>query len=334
MENRALREQVERGGGSKEIVGSSPAIEKLLERARRVARKDANVMITGETGTGKELFARFIHDHSARKTKPFVPVDCAALPEGLLESELFGYERGAFTGADSRKIGLLESAHRGTVFLDEVTELTLSLQSKLLRMLEERQIRRLGSSQLVDIDIRVLAATNVELEASVASGKFREDLYYRLNVVPLHVPPLRERGGDIVTLAQRFLARYSAADGRTAPPRVTPDVWEALERYAWPGNVRELRNLAERVVALNDDGRVTLADLPLALRPGTEFDGSDPNPTPLPYHEARTRTMRAFQAAYVKRLLGAAGGNISAAARSAGVSRRTVQRWLEGTNDQ
>jgi DNA-binding NtrC family response regulator len=328
IENRALREQVARGARVDQIVGSSAAFHKLMNQVRKVAGADANVLISGESGTGKELIARYIHSHGPRHEAAFVPVDCAALPEGLLESELFGYERGAFTGAVGRKTGLLEEGNGGTIFLDEFTELSLSLQSKLLRALEERQVRRLGSSSLVDVDIRVVAATSVDLEAAVASGTFREDLYYRLNVIPLHLPPLRERGGDVVMLAQQFLVQYAAAVAKE-PPNVSPEVWDALEAHRWPGNVRELRNLAERLVVLDDDGRITLADLPEALRPGRSILTEAPDDNPLPYEQARAAAIQTFQARYVRRLLEHAGGNVSKAARMAGVSRRTVHRWLE-----
>ncbi|MFQ5889382.1 MAG: sigma-54-dependent transcriptional regulator [Gemmatimonadota bacterium] len=328
LENQALRQQVARGAGREEIVGSSPPMVKLMEQARKVAPTDANVLIFGESGTGKELIARFIHARSPRKDGPFLPVDCAALPEGLLESELFGHERGAFTGADARKKGLLEEANGGTVFLDEFPEMSLGLQSKFLRTLEERQVRRLGGSQLIDVDIRIVSATNMDLEAAVAEGRFREDLYYRLNVVPLHVPPLRDRGDDIVLLAQSFLAQFSAAQDRE-PPRVSPDVWDALQRYHWPGNVRELRNLAERLVILDEDQRVTLSDLPEPLRPWTSLS-NEPSDSEqlLPYEGARARALQAFRARYVRRLLQASGGNVSKAARAARVSRRTLHRWI------
>lgn len=327
LENQALREQVARETRPQEIVASSKAMLRVLEQARKVASSNANVLVSGESGTGKELVARLIHVHSTRRHKPFMPVDCAAMPEGLLESELFGYERGAFTGADKRKRGLLEEADGGTLFLDEFPEMPMSLQSKLLRVLEERQIRRLGSSDLVNVDIRVVAATNVDLEAAVDEGRFREDLYYRLNVVPLHLPPLRERSGDVTLLAQRFLAQFSAAQDRD-PPRISPDVWDALERYHWPGNVRELKNLSERLVVLNNDDHVRLSDLPESLRPwGLLPNGAREAELP-PYETARDEALNAFRMGYVRRLLDASGGNVSQAARAAGVSRRTLHRWI------
>ncbi len=332
LENRILREQVARERRPREIVASSKAMLRVLKQAMKVAATNANVLISGESGTGKELVARLIHDHSTRRDQPFMPVDCAALPEGLLESELFGYERGAFTGADRRKRGLLEEANGGTVFLDEFPEMPTSLQSKLLRALEERQVRRLGGAEMIDVDIRVVAATNVDLKTAVEEGRFREDLYYRLSVVPLHLPPLRERSGDVTLLAQRFLAQSSAALDRE-PPRVSPDVWDALERYDWPGNVRELKNLAERIVVLDDDNQVRLSDLPESIRPwGLLPDGARESRPP-PYAQARDDAMDVFRLRYVRRLLDASGGNVSQAARAAGVSRRTLHRWIAQLRD-
>lgn len=211
VENRSLRQQVARTIGGDGILGASPVITRLLEQATKVAPTDANVLITGESGTGKELIARLLHSHSLRRDRPFVPVDCAAMPAGLLESELFGHERGAFTGAVQRKEGLLSQANGGTVFLDEIAELSTTLQSKLLRVLEQRQMRRVGDSRLIDLDIRVVTATNSDLEAASAAGSFRQDLYYRLNVVHFHLPPLRAREGDLPLLLE---IRFSASSPR------------------------------------------------------------------------------------------------------------------------
>jgi DNA-binding NtrC family response regulator len=339
LENAALRAQV--SGSATAVIGASPPFLRLLEQARKVARTDANVLITGESGTGKEVLAHFIHGESPRGARPFVPVDCAALPEGLLESELFGHERGAFTGAVARKDGLLTTANGGTAFLDEITEMTPGLQAKLLRALEDRKIRRLGSSEFTGIDLRILAATNIDLEAAVAAGAFREDLYYRLNVVRFHIPPLRERSGDVPLLMQSFLRSAAAELGRE-PPQVSAEVCATLERYRWPGNVRELRNLARRVVALSEGGRMRLADLPENLRGSLPRHASTSRPWldgaaaadggaggELPgYDTARELALRDFQAVYVQSLLARHGNNITRAARAAGVSRRTFHRWL------
>jgi two-component system response regulator AtoC len=326
IENRQLREEMARTPGAEQIVGSSPEILRLLDQIRRVAPTDANVVITGESGTGKELVARSLHALSGRRTGPFVPVDSAALPEPLLESELFGHERGAFTGAVVRKNGLLAEADGGTVFLDEVAELSTGLQSKLLRVLEERKLRRVGGTALLDVNIRLIAATNAPLEAAVASGAFRADLYYRLNVVQLVVPPLRSRRGDTPLLAHTFLAQYARSLGRE-PPRISPEACDVLERHPWPGNVRELRNLCQRLVVFDEDGLVTMADLPEPLR-GWNAPAAGEAGVP-PYEDARTSAMTQFRTSYVRRLLAQHDGNVSRAARAAGLSRRTLHRWLE-----
>ena len=331
MENRSLRQQVARSVGGHSLLGSSVVLTRLLEQATRVAPTDANVLITGESGTGKELIAQLLHSRSSRHDRPFVPVDCAAMPEGLLESELFGHERGAFTGAVQRKDGLLAKANGGTVFLDEIAELSTTLQSKLLRVLEQRQIRRIGDSRLIDLDIRVVTATNRDLEAAVADGSFRQDLYYRLKVVHFDLPPLRAREGDIPILMNAFLREFATTAGRQ-PPEVTPDAWAILERYTWPGNVRELRNTAQRLVVLDTDGRITAEDLGGALQHEFVKSQQDPAQLPLEYSHAQAEALREFRATYVRRLLELTGGNVTRAAATAGVSRRTLHRWLAELN--
>ena len=331
VENRSLRRQVARTQGSDGILGGSRVMTRLLEQAAHVAPTDANVLITGESGTGKELVALLIHAHSLRHDRPFVPVDCAAMPEGLLESELFGHERGAFTGAVQRREGLLAQANGGTVFLDEIAELSTVLQSKLLRVLEQRQMRRVGDSRLIDLDIRVVAATNRDLERAVADGSFRGDLYYRLNVVHFNLPPLRAREGDLPLLLHAFLEEF-ACTARRRVPTVTPDAWAILERHTWPGNVRELRNAAQRLVVLDDDGRITAEDLDGALHHIMRAPESESAQWPSSYSEAQDEALRDFRGAYVRRLLDAHGGNVSHAAVAAGVSRRTMHRWLADLN--
>ena len=324
-ENRELRAQVaERDTDG--ILGSSSVVTHLLSQALRVAPGTANILLTGESGTGKELLARFIHARSGRGDRAMVTVDCAALPEGLLESELFGYQRGAFTGATRARAGLLEHANSSTVFLDEVAELPLALQAKLLRTLEQRQIRRLGDTRTVDIDIRVIAAANRDLAAAVRRGEFREDLFYRLNVVHFELPPLRAREGDVPILLTAMLRSLAASTDR-APPLVTPEAWAILERYSWPGNVRELRNVAQRLIALDDDGRITVADLPAQLREsgGSKAEARGEADT---FGVAQEVAMSRFKADYVRRTLEQHRGNVTQAARAAGVSRRTFHRWL------
>lgn len=325
-ENEALRQQIAEADAAEPIVGSSPIFLRLLDQARKIAPTNSNVLLQGESGTGKEIIARFIHAKGGSGDRPFVPIDCAALPPSLLESELFGFERGAFTGAEGRKIGQLQEAHGGTVFLDEIGELSLELQSKFLRVIETRQIRRLGGSELLDVDFRVIAATNRNLEAEVAEGRFREDLYYRLNVIPLYLPPLRDRPGDIALLLKHFVEQFSAKEKR-APPQVTPSVWETLESYGWPGNIREVRNLAERLVVLDETGRISLSNLPELLRPsipGATVESSNLTS----YDVARENALKAFRTDYVERLLETNDRNVSKAAKVAGISRRTLHRWL------
>jgi DNA-binding NtrC family response regulator len=331
VENRSLREQVEQTPIDDAILGSSTVMRRVLEQASKAAPTDANVLITGESGTGKELVALFVHAHSLRHDKPFVVVDCAALPEGLLESELFGHERGAFTGAIQRTEGLLAKANGGTVFFDEIAELGLGVQSKLLRVLEQRRMRRVGDSRVIDLDIRVLAATNHDLRATVAAGRFRDDLFYRLDVVELRLPTLRERKDDIPVLLNAFLEEFGFAAHRP-PPQVTPEAWSILQSYSWPGNVRELRNAAQRLVVLDNKGFVAAQDLESVLQPRSAQQQGEGTTWPIDYTEAEEKALREFRAQYVRRLLEIHGGNVSRAAIGAGVSRRTLHRWLAEIN--
>ena len=258
-EKRMLREELRKTYSIHGIVGNSTAVLNLVEVVRKVAATDSTVLITGESGTGKSLIARAIHFLSPRKDRPFITINCAAIPETLLEAELFGYEKGAFTGAYLPKKGKFELANGGTIFLDEIGDMPLSLQAKLLRVIQERELERLGSERSVRIDVRIIAATNRDLHTLVREGKFREDLYYRLNVVPIHVPPLRERREDIPLLIDHFLERFNSRYGKKV--RLTPDAVEPLIEYDWPGNIRELENTIERLVVMNE-GTVRAIDLP------------------------------------------------------------------------
>lgn len=249
----------------KEVIGESKVLKDLLKMVEKVAPARTNVLIIGESGTGKELIAQLLHEHSPVKRNPFVPVNCGAIPENLIESELFGHKKGAFTGAVSDKMGLFEAANTGTLFLDEVGELPLPLQVKLLRALQERQIRRVGDTKTIPIDVRIVAATNRDLEKASQNGGFREDLYYRLNVIQLRTPPLRERDGDIPILADYFLDRYAKKTGRTFTG-FAPEVRQVFARYEWPGNIRELENVIERAATLTQTGTIALDVLPPALR--------------------------------------------------------------------
>jgi DNA-binding NtrC family response regulator len=259
-----LRARIEEGERLGALLGRSQAMHEVFRTIRRVAASSATVLIRGESGTGKELVAHAIHDLSPRAAGPFVALNCAAIPGNLIESELFGHERGAFTDARERRIGRFEAASGGTLFLDEIGELDAGIQAKFLRALEERRIERLGGGPAVDIDVRVIAATNRDLERDVATGRFRADLFYRIHVVPLELPPLRERREDVRLLAEHFLAQARAGAGR-GPARIAADALAALERFPWPGNVRELRNAIERAVALCEGEAIELADLPASV---------------------------------------------------------------------
>jgi DNA-binding NtrC family response regulator len=331
-ENRNLKEQLAQTYGLENIVGRSPAMSRVFELLRKAARAEANILVLGESGTGKELVARAIHANSPRAAQPFVPVDCASLPEHLLESELFGHEKGAFTGAVRSKPGLMEVAHRGTLFLDEIAEMPVGLQVKLLRALQERQIRRVGGTALVDVDVRVVSATNRDLREATVKGQFREELYYRVNVIAIQLPPLRERAGDVRLLAHAFLKRY----GQERIRGIDDDFMAALERYRWPGNVRELQNVMERACALADGETVTRRDLPdhvlgtgvaSPTAPGAPAVSPDTS-TDLPLKDAKERWMAVLEASYLRELLERHDGNISAAAKAAGIDRKTFHRLV------
>ncbi|WP_319778632.1 sigma-54 dependent transcriptional regulator [Maridesulfovibrio sp.] len=243
------------------IIGNSPALKEVFAILAKVAPTDSTVLVTGESGTGKELLVRALHRNSKRKEKPFVPVNCGAIPKELLESELFGHEKGAFTHAVRSRPGRFELADGGTIFLDEIGEMDLSLQVKILRVLQEKEIERVGGTSIKKVDVRIVAATNRDLEIEVAAGRFREDLFYRLNVIPMHLPPLRERGGDVLLLAKHFLGRF-CEDKNTEPLGIQSDAADMLVSYSWPGNVRELENFMERMCILCDENEIVPDDLP------------------------------------------------------------------------
>jgi DNA-binding NtrC family response regulator len=333
-ENRSLKDQLAQTYGLENIIGRSPAMSRIFELVRKAARSEANILVIGESGTGKELIARAIHANSPRVSQPFVPVDCASLPEQLLESELFGHEKGAFTGAIRTKQGLVESAHRGTLFLDEIGELPLSLQVKLLRVLQERQIRRVGGTGLVDVDVRLVSATNRDLREATVKGQFREELYYRINVIAIQLPPLRDRAGDVKLLVQAFLKRY----GQGRVRGVDDEAMVALERYRWPGNVRELQNVIERACALADteticrrdlpDHVLGLGEVPLPVPPAGTDAALPESGTDLTLKDAKERWMAVLEASYLRDLLARNDGNISAAAKAAGIDRKTFHRLI------
>jgi DNA-binding NtrC family response regulator len=326
VENRNLRAQLQEARGLENLIGRSPVMMQVIELVKKAARSEANILVVGESGTGKELIARAVHANSPRSAQAFVPVDCASLPEQLLESELFGHEKGAFTGAVKTKPGLMEVAHRGTLFLDEIAELPMALQVKLLRALQERQFRRVGGTALTSVDVRVVSATNRNLREAIAQGQFREELFYRIDVIEIVLPTLRERTGDVRLLAQAFLTKY----GQKRMTSFDPEALDALERYRWPGNVRELQNVIERACALAEGATVKRRDLPAYLLQAPEAAvpaGASPT-TDRPLKEAKEQWMAVLEASYLRDLLAHHDGNISAAAKAAGIDRKTFHRLI------
>ena len=338
-ESQAQQKEFAREHGNSELVtvlGTAPSFRRAVELAQRVAPTDASVFITGESGCGKELIAQFIHHHSRRSSRPLIAVNCAALPEPLLESEMFGHVKGAFTGAVRDKPGLLEAANGGTLLLDELGEMPKSIQAKLLRVIQDGVVRRVGSENTdAVVNVRFIACTNRNPEEAVEQQMLREDLYYRLRVVPIHVPPLRERPSDIPLLAEFFLTRYWGRHrGTTTPlPRFSEAAVRALRARTWKGNVRELQNVVEHMVVLIEPGgEIAPEDIP-ALGDRTSDENAEWVPpdvsTDEPYYAARDRLVAEFELHYLTKLLAQAGGNMSRAARTAGVDRTTLYRLLE-----
>lgn len=326
-ENEELRVQLAQTFRLDSIVGSSPQMRRLAELIQKVARTDANILIQGDSGTGKELVARCVHASSARASKIFVPLDCASIPETLLESELFGYQKGAFTGAVANKAGLFETANGGTIFLDEIGEMPLALQSKLLRVLQERTYRRVGGTELKKCDVRVVAATNRDLDTERRAGRFREDLFYRLGVITVQVPALRERTGDVPLLAEHF-ARTFAKRSAIKFSRLSKSAIEILENYSWPGNVRELQNVMERAVTLGSTDVLTPDDLPDSVR-DRQAIAVDRISRGLDFKQAKDRCIDVFERQYLQQLLDETSYNLSRVARLSGLNRRTIYRLME-----
>ena len=318
-ENRGLREQLDSKYGLENIVGQSPQMQELFDMIRQVSASRATVLIQGESGTGKELVAHAIHRLSPRVHGPFVPVHCAALSRNLLESELFGHEKGAFTGASELRRGRFELADGGTLFLDEIAEIDPSIQVKTLRVLEERKFERVGGQETLEVDVRLVAATNKNLKEMMEQGRFREDLFYRLYVVVIRLPALRERVGDIPLLAQHFLKSLAKENGK-AVDGITPEAMEALAAYPWPGNVRELRNVLERMVVLSRGDKLTLRDIPAAIRDAVRQD--------LAPKAAGELTLDEAEKQLIIRALKTHEGNRTLAAKHLGISRRTLHRKL------
>lgn len=327
VEQRRLRRELEilkkklTSGGTHRIVGNTSAMLRIFETINAVKDSSSSVLITGETGTGKELIARNLHYHSSRKDRPFITVNCAAIPRELLESELFGYEKGAFTGAVSSRVGRFEEASGGTVFLDEIGELESSLQAKLLRVLQEREIERLGSNKRIKVDFRLVSSTNRNLRSEVINRKFREDLFYRINVVEIQMPPLRERSEDIPLLASEFVNEFCLRENKTL--MVSDEVMKAFRHYPWPGNIRQLRNVIERAVVLAKGETITLKELSTELKSHRRRPSKALDPA---------KTLKALEAEAIRDALELSGGNKSKAARMLGISRKAFYKRLKDEN--
>jgi two-component system response regulator HydG len=320
VENRLLKQRLREIQGVGNIIGRSAAMRQTIETARQVADSSATVLLTGESGTGKEVFAASIHGWSSRAERPMVRVSCAALPETLLEAELFGYEKGAFTGAVARRKGRFEAAHRGTLFLDEVGEMSMTTQVKLLRVLQDSIIERLGGNETIPVDVRLIAATNADLPAMVREGRFREDLYYRLNVINIELPALRHRGEDVVLLADFFLQKYNSKNNKSLQG-FTPEAMEVLLRYSWPGNVRELENALERAVVLSKEEMVGVGALPQSVVAGRQRSDALTIPVGTTLRDAEMRLIEAT--------LESTGGDKETAANILGIAARTIYRKLQ-----
>ncbi len=350
-ENSILRNEVKGPWQLEGILGKSPGMQAIFKVAKQVAQTQSSVMINGESGTGKEVVARMIHNLGNRKDKPFVPLNCASIPEHLLESELFGHAKGSFTGASSKREGLFEEAQGGTIFLDEIGDMEISLQAKLLRVLQERQIKRVGENQYIDIDVRVIAATHRDLKAEVKAGRFREDLYYRLCVIPIMLPPLRERREDIPILADYFLAKYAATVGRTIRSFSKTALARMLD-YRWEGNVRELQNVIERAVVLSDGEVIGEEHFPLpdltkakadiylssekseAGKSLLESNGhSHDFQTDFQNMSANFPTLEEFELRYIKHVLAHTGNQWEAAAQILDIHRKTLHRKIKGLEE-
>jgi len=319
LQHRELEREVSGKRSFEHIIGKSPAMTRVFDIVKKVASTKASVLITGESGVGKELIANALHNLSPRKDKPFIKVHCAALAETLLESELFGHEKGSFTGAVSRKRGRFELAHGGTIFLDEIGEIDQSVQIKLLRVLQEKKFERVGGEEVIEVDVRVITATNRDLEHEIAEGRFREDLFYRLNVVRIHVPPLRERKDDIPMMIASFVKEFAEENGKRIEG-IDPKARSALYAYDWPGNVRQLRNCVESAVVMSSSPVITLDDLPPSIRPGEEAPS---------IHIPVGATMAEAERQVIMQTLSANAGNKTKTAEVLGIGRKTLHRKLD-----
>ena len=326
-----LREMLDKRFGFESIIGQSPGMEHLFDQIRTVAPTRSTVLVVGESGTGKELVAKALHQASPRRDERFLAINCGAIPMDILESELFGHERGSFTGAVARKVGKFELAHKGSLFLDEISELVPELQVKLLRVLEERQIMRVGGGDLIDVDFRLIAATNRDLAKEVRDERFRQDLFYRLKVVTLEIPPLRDRVEDIPLLVEHFLEEFAPEHDREVPPTLSRDALRVLKRYSWPGNVRELRNVIESALIFLKGGEIEVTDLPVEVR---SSQGVVAARTPVQSPHGETRSMAEIERQAIEETLERTGGHRAEAARLLGIGLRTLQRKLKDYRQQ
>jgi len=328
-ENLQLREELAGRFDFTKIIGSSDSLMKVLETVKKVAIRDTSVLITGDSGTGKELIAQAIHYNSPRRDKKYLAINCGALPESVLEGELFGYKKGAFTGANESRKGLLEDADGGTLFLDEVGNLPLNVQKLLLRFLQEQEFRRIGDNASIKVNVRIVSATNADLQEGCRTGEFREDLYYRLNVLNIHLPPLRERPEDIALLAAHFI-KLQNEKFETQIKGLTPEAGQALVSYDWPGNIRQLRNVIEASMAMEDSDYLTLPVLGQFIEVQSGPSGQAIVPvTAVPWAEDYAESLARFEMEYLKQLLQKAKGNIEAAAKSAGMNMATIYRKIK-----
>ncbi len=325
-ENRRLRRAVDQTSSFGDLIGESPAMREIFALVRKVANSSSSVLITGESGTGKEVVARTIHYSGNRADKPFVPINCTAIPEGLLESELFGHVRGAFTGAHTTKQGLFEKANGGTLFLDEIGDMSLALQGKLLRVLQDREVRAVGGTQVTKVNLRIITATNKDLATELEAGNFREDLYYRLNVIPIYIPPLRERPQDVPPLAKAFVAKHCGSRPRT----ISSSGLQYLAAFPWKGNARELENAIERSLALSDSDEIGVDELRLD---SATSEGHDNSPAALTHAAAENRlTLRELEDRYIEEVMRITDGNKVHAAKILGIDRKTLYRRAEREN--
>ncbi|MFW6059649.1 MAG: sigma-54-dependent transcriptional regulator [Phycisphaeraceae bacterium] len=332
QENAALKSEAQSRDTTPALIGQSPAMRAVAQQIHQIARSHGTVLIAGESGTGKEVVARTLHAHSPRRHRVMLCLNCAALSSNLLESELFGHEKGAFTGADQLRKGRFELADGGTLMLDEISEIGPELQAKLLRVLQEGQFERVGSSMTMDIDVRVIATTNRDLSGAIAAGQFRQDLYYRLNVLPIHLPPLRERVEDVPLLAEHFLRKVAQREGGE-PKRFSDEAVEVLQRYRWPGNVRELENICERASVLSKRVMIDAALIQPWLLGGGSVEAPDAVPTPAPAEAGGVRRLEDVERDQIIRTLGQFNGNRQRAAEALGIGVRTLglklKKWKE-----